>query len=158
VKKPPCVWVPSTHYSTRMGAAIDTIVLHNTAAPARQALAWLRNPSAKVSAHYLVDREGHVAQLVRDDMCAWHAGVASVNQRSIGIEIEAYAGAEGMTPLQAMAVRSLVTALAEMYDVAAENIISHRSVRPTECPGFVWPSDAELAAWIQAQIKTQEKR
>ena len=48
----------------------------------------------KVSAHFLIDRHGHITQFVSCDARAWHAGVSSFNGReqcndfSIGIELE----------------------------------------------------------------------
>jgi len=53
----------------------------------------LRDASAKVSSHYVVDELGKILQLVPEARRAWHAGVSSwegesdINSRSIGIEI-----------------------------------------------------------------------
>ena len=60
---------------------------------AEAALARLRDPEAKVSAHYLVDEDGAVVRLVGEDRRAWHAGrshwrgITDVNSASVGIEI-----------------------------------------------------------------------
>ena len=60
---------------------------------AAAALARLRDPGAKVSAHYLIDEDGDVVQLVPEERRAWHAGVsawqgrARLNDCSIGIEL-----------------------------------------------------------------------
>ena len=66
--------VRSPNYSLRGGQSISMIVLHATVGSARSALAWLTNPAARVSAHYLIDKSGHIYQLVADEYCAWHAG------------------------------------------------------------------------------------
>lgn len=48
---------------------------------------------SKASAHYVIDRDGSVVQMVMDENRAWHAGVSSlngiknVNDFSIGIEL-----------------------------------------------------------------------
>jgi AmpD protein len=48
----------------------------------------------KVSAHYLIRRDGSLLQYVREEMRAWHAGVSSwkgrerCNDFSIGVELE----------------------------------------------------------------------
>jgi N-acetylmuramoyl-L-alanine amidase len=69
--------IRSSNYSPRSGHSISMIVLHATVGSARSALAWLTNPAARVSAHYLIDKSGHIYQLVADEYCAWHAGRAS---------------------------------------------------------------------------------
>ncbi|MBV8593613.1 MAG: N-acetylmuramoyl-L-alanine amidase [Caulobacteraceae bacterium] len=70
------------------------LVLHYTGmttGPA--ALERLRDPAAKVSAHYLIEEDGRLFQLVPEERRAWHAGVSSwrgttdVNGRSIGVEL-----------------------------------------------------------------------
>ena len=60
---------------------------------AAAALDRLCDPAAKVSAHYLIDEDGSVVQLVPEERRAWHAGVsawqgrARLNDCSIGIEL-----------------------------------------------------------------------
>ncbi|MBN1210102.1 MAG: N-acetylmuramoyl-L-alanine amidase, partial [Myxococcaceae bacterium] len=94
-KKPPVVGAPSPNFNERGGKDIDTIVLHHTASNNGKAdLAHMRNPKSEVSAHYMIDRDGTIYQLVNDSKRAWHAGKGElhgvptdVNGRSIGIEI-----------------------------------------------------------------------
>jgi N-acetyl-anhydromuramyl-L-alanine amidase AmpD len=61
--------------------------------------------TAKVSANYLIDREGKVYRMVPEDRTAWHAGkgmlpwdkaIKAMNQRSIGIEMLAIGSANDM--------------------------------------------------------------
>ena len=70
------------------------VVLHYTGMPTGQeALARLRDPGAKVSAHYLIEEDGRAFALVPEERRAWHAGVSfwkgqrNVNGVSIGIEL-----------------------------------------------------------------------
>jgi N-acetylmuramoyl-L-alanine amidase len=71
------------------------IVLHDTAGRLTKgsAVAWLRDPKAKASAHVVVERDGSITQLVAFDRVAWHAGQSQWRGRSgcnafaIGIEI-----------------------------------------------------------------------
>ncbi len=57
------------------------------------ALARLTDPVSEVSAHYVVEENGEIIQLVPEARRAWHAGRGSwqgredVNSRAIGIEI-----------------------------------------------------------------------
>lgn len=71
------------------------IVLHDTAGRLTRgsSVAWFLDPAAKVSAHFVVERDGAVTQLVPCDRQAWHAGQsawkgrAHVNGFAVGIEI-----------------------------------------------------------------------
>ena len=35
---------------------------------------WFQNPTSKVSAHYVVEQDGSVVQMVSEDDTAWHNG------------------------------------------------------------------------------------
>lgn len=82
--------------SPNTGGRIDPrlIVMHYTATwTGAAAIRTLTNPQAKVSAHFVVDRNGTITQLVRTDTAAWHAGPSKwgryegLNNHSIGIEL-----------------------------------------------------------------------
>lgn len=83
------------NYSLRLrGTVIDTIVIHYTAnGSIEDTIAWFQNPANKVSAHYVIDLDGRIVQMVPDAKRAYHAGVSSLNGRvgvnafSIGIEL-----------------------------------------------------------------------
>jgi len=86
---------PSPNFDKRT-LPISLIVLHYTATRnLSKAMNALRNPNGnnRVSCHYLVDTDGAIYRLVREEYRAWHAGVAfwngikDVNSASIGIEI-----------------------------------------------------------------------
>ena len=54
---------------------ISMVVLHYTGMKsAAEALERLCDPTAEVSAHYLIDEEGIVTSLVPEERRAWHAG------------------------------------------------------------------------------------
>ena len=61
---------------------------------AKTALNYLCNKKSKVSAHYFINEEGKLWQIVEDKNIAWHAGVSkwldrkNLNETSIGIELE----------------------------------------------------------------------
>ena len=86
---------PSPNHNERpAGQAVDILLLHYTGMESAEvALARLVDPAAQVSAHYLIEEDGTVSQLVPEARRAWHAGVArwagdgDVNGRSIGIEL-----------------------------------------------------------------------
>lgn len=81
----------SPNHSDRGGVTVDTIMVHSTGGSLRGSLEWLCNPNSKVSAHYVIARDGMVYKLVPTSRAAWHAGkcrVPDANRRSIGIEME----------------------------------------------------------------------
>jgi len=72
----------------------DSIVIHYTAQTSTKgAIRSLSDPTRKVSAHFVLGRDGLLTQMVPLNRVAWHAGKSSYNGRvgynkySIGIEI-----------------------------------------------------------------------
>lgn len=140
VTKPDMVSKPSPNYNSRGGADIDAIILHHTASNNTAAdLATLRSPAAKVSAHYLIGKDGTIFHLVDDKYAAWHAGVSSlrgdtspsVNARSLGIEITNDGlGKTPFTEAQYKALEQLVPYLAKTYNIPMKNILGHKDVAP----------------------------
>jgi N-acetyl-anhydromuramyl-L-alanine amidase AmpD len=150
--KPPVTWDPSPNHASRQGEKIQRLVLHNTDGPLPGSLVRLKDPAAQVSAHYVVDRNGHIYQLVADTETAWHSGNKLVNQQSIGIEIVAWNKALGMTGIQESSVVNLAKFVLDTYNVPLANVVPHRSIKPTDCPGWIWPDDHALATWKQTKL------
>ncbi|NOK19953.1 peptidoglycan recognition protein family protein [Corallococcus carmarthensis] len=135
--KPTVISAPSPNSDSRNGADIDAIVLHHTGTNNGAGdMAWMRNPDSKVSAHYMLDRDGKIYQLVGDTKRAWHAGKGElhgvptdVNARSIGIEIvNDGSGKTAFTDAQYKALTQLVGYLKQEYKVPANNIVGHKDV------------------------------
>ncbi|RKG97334.1 peptidoglycan recognition protein family protein [Corallococcus carmarthensis] len=135
--KPAVISAPSPNSDSRNGADIDAIVLHHTGTNNGAGdMAWMRNPDSKVSAHYMLDRDGKIYQLVGDTKRAWHAGKGElhgvptdVNARSIGIEIvNDGSGKTAFTDAQYKALTQLVGYLKQEYKVPANNIVGHKDV------------------------------
>jgi N-acetylmuramoyl-L-alanine amidase len=139
------------------GCAIDALILHYTGMPsAAAALDRLCDPAALVSAHYLIDEDGDVVQLVPDERRAWHAGVSSwagrarLNDCSIGIELVNPGHEWGYRPFtqaQYGACVELCRALLARWPIAPRRVLAHSDVAPArkQDPGelFDW---ARLAA------------
>jgi len=136
VEKPPVISRPSPNFNSRDGADIDAVILHHTAgSTAEGAISTMKN--AGISAHYVVDKDGKIYQLVNDKMEAFHAGVAAirgdssptVNQRSIGIEIvNLGTGRDPFTEKQMQALEKLVPWLMKTYKVPMQNLLGHKDV------------------------------
>jgi N-acetylmuramoyl-L-alanine amidase len=133
--------------------AIDALILHYTGMPtAAAALDRLCDPEAKVSAHYLVDEDGGVVQLVPEERRAWHAGVsnwqgrACLNDCSIGIELVNPGHEWGYRPFpeaQYDACIELCRAILARWQIPPARVLAHSDVAPArkQDPGelFDWP-------------------
>jgi len=72
------------------------IVIHDTASGLKDDgdVSWLADRASKVSAHFVVSREGKITQLVPCNVVAWHAGKSQwrgrkfLNSYAVGIEID----------------------------------------------------------------------
>ena len=79
---------PSPSKSSRGGEKIQGIVLHSTEGW-DGGIQTLVNPSREASAHYGVERDGTIIQMVNEEDKAWHAG-SSVNAWTVGIEVAGF--------------------------------------------------------------------
>jgi N-acetylmuramoyl-L-alanine amidase len=143
---------PSPNHDERPDGTVDMIVLHYTGmTSAAAALARLRDPAAKVSAHYLVEEDGTVWQLVDEARRAWHAGTSfwrgrtALNGRSIGIEIANPGHEHGYRDfpvMQLSVVCDLCLEIMSRHAVGARDIVGHSDIAPDrkEDPGerFDW--------------------
>ncbi|MFE9257226.1 N-acetylmuramoyl-L-alanine amidase [Streptomyces sp. NPDC006879] len=69
---------------------VDRVVIHVVQGSFPVALKVFKDPKHKAAAHYVVRKDGHIAQMVRELDVAYHSGNRSWNQRSIGIEHEGF--------------------------------------------------------------------
>ena len=150
--KPRVNWIRSPNFDARNGIQIDTLVLHNTDGTLASAIQRFKDPVSQVSAHYIVDRDGRVTQMVSDSDTAWHSGNRVVNQRSIGIEVVAFSSARGMTLAQEATLIELAKYVLAAYLVALGNVLPHRDIKPTACPGWIWPTDSDFRSWTTQKL------
>lgn len=117
---PGAAWVPTprSNYApaARQRADVRWIVIHTSEDPAAKAIRRLTDPEAKVSAHYLIARDGRVTQLVRNEDVAYGVGNLAYNKACISIEHERYDGAE-VTDVELQASRDLVRWLVARYAI-----------------------------------------
>lgn len=88
---PDAKWVPANaaNYAGGRSGSINKVVIHVTQGAYAGTISWFQNPSAEVSAHYVVrSADGQITQMVRDGDTAWHARDA--NGTSLGIEHEGF--------------------------------------------------------------------
>lgn len=132
---------PSSNHNERRFGPPDMVVIHYTdMESAAAARARLCDPAAEVSAHYLIDLDGTVEQLVAEDRRAWHAGVSEwdgetdINSRSIGIELQNRGpNGGGYHPFpapQMAALEALLQGIMARWPVTPANVVGHDDVAP----------------------------
>jgi N-acetyl-anhydromuramyl-L-alanine amidase AmpD len=136
-----------SNYGARQNTHVDLVVLHTTEScrtPAAieggrspSAVNWFADPSAKASAHYVIGREGAIWGSVPEGEAAWHCGNALWNRRSIGIEVEGFAGKrETWSPEVMAALVALVADICQRHGIPADpaHIIGHADVPDPASP------------------------
>src|SRR5918998_3855495 len=78
--------------ANRGPAQVSLIVVHVAQGSYSGTVNWFQDRNANASAHYVVSRKGRVAQCLRNEDVAWHAGWWKTNKKSIGIEHAGYIG------------------------------------------------------------------
>lgn len=119
-------------HAHRPASMVRLIVVHSIEGSYWGAISWFRNPRARVSSHYVVAQRGAVTQMVSERRAAWHAGNASVNRRSIGIEHEGYAYLIGtFTDAEYRASARLAASVMRRYvlPIDRSRVIAHAEVR-----------------------------
>jgi N-acetylmuramoyl-L-alanine amidase len=145
---------PSPNHEERVaGRPPDIVLLHYTGMPSGlAALARLRDGSGgdRVSAHYFVDEDGAILQLVPERRRAWHAGASSwegerdINSRSIGVEIVNPGhdfGYPDFPPHQIDALIALCRDIVARNRIRADRVLAHSDVAPgrKQDPGEKFP-------------------
>ncbi len=147
--RPPFKKASSPNFTRVKDRKITCVVIHATATSGLASpLEWLSLPASKVSAHYLIDKDGSIYGLVSEKDIAWHAGEsywdgkAHVNSFSIGIEL--VNPNDGVYPYpeeQIQALVELVVAICKEYGISAKDVVGHCDIalgRKTDPAGLDW--------------------
>ena len=164
---------PSPNHGPRPdGRPIDMLVLHYTGMrTAEAALRRLCDPQAEVSAHYLIDEDGTVLQLVEEARRAWHAGQgywageSDINSGSIGIELvnpgHAF-GYRAFPEAQMQALEGVCLEILARQPIPAHRVLGHSDVAPDrkEDPGelFDWSRLARAGIGIWPERRPMPDR
>lgn len=128
---------------------ITCVIIHATATSGIESpKEWLCDPASQVSAHFLLDVDGSIYQLVDDNDIAWHAGVSewkgqeNVNNFSIGIElVNSNDGKMTYPEEQLKSLVCLVAEICEVNNITASDVIGHKDIAPgrkTDPANFPW--------------------
>jgi len=148
-------WVGTTNFDLRKP---NFVVIHHTAQNScEQTLKTFTLERTKVSAHYVICKDGTVHHMLNDYMRAWHGGVGSwgnntdLNSSSIGIELDN----NGFEPFEQAQINSLLKLLAQLknkYQIPVDHFIGHSDIAPRRKVdpniNFPWKTLANLGYGI----------
>lgn len=141
---------PSLNFTKGRGTQRPhTIIIHIAEGTFEGTTRWLRDPSAGVSAHYLIGRNGQTRSFVDEKNTAWHAGRAdkkplwrlapgdniNCNTITIGIENEGYSTSV-WTKAQKEANVKLIAEICKRWSINPDrdHIIGHYEISKTRRP------------------------
>jgi N-acetylmuramoyl-L-alanine amidase len=126
-------WVGTVNFDLRKP---NFIIIHHTAQNGcPETLHEFTTASFKVSAHYVICKDGTVHHMLNDLLRAWQAGVSKwgnntdINSSSIGIELDNN-GFEDFSIPQINSLLILLDTLKIKYHIPDANIIGHGDIAP----------------------------
>lgn len=146
-------WCPSATYDERReGRLPDLLLMHYTGMTSAQAaIKRLCATDVEASAHYLIDVDGRITQMVCEAERGWHAGKSvwagetDINSCSIGIEIHNPGHEFGYVDYpeaQMQAVEALSLEILSRHAIPPERVLAHSDIAPNrkQDPGerFDW--------------------
>jgi hypothetical protein len=130
------IWSGQSGNCDNSRETLDTIVIHTMVGTTDGSTAHFK--TANSSAHYGISYDGKITLWVPENMTAYHAGVYSVNQKSIGIEHEDFAKPNDVRPdsLYESSIK-LVADICKYYGIPCDrdHVKKHCEISATACPG-----------------------
>ena len=137
----------NVHYTSgRSGRDVDFVVVHYNAGNLTIGGCWSVWQTREASAHYQVEDDGTIGQLVYDSNTAWHAGNWDANCRSIGVE---HANEPDGTITEECLDNGahLVAAICKHFGLGRpawlKNVFPHKHFATTSCPGQIYGSQKQ---------------
>lgn len=145
-------------YASRGGRGISRIIVHHWAGVVGGD-SRLQNPSADVSANYILYSDGTLIGQVPEEYRAWTSGSWEVDSYSITVEVQ-NSGVGGDWPVSDAAINKLTQLIADLGRRYGWGSISfgaqvrgHREFVATACPGpYLWARLPQIAANANAQL------
>lgn len=127
------------HYTPGRAGKINKVVIHHNAGNLTIRGCYNVWQDREASAHYQVQSDGRIGQLVWDRDTAWHAGDANANATSIGIEHADCQANPWMVSNECLENGAhLVAAICKYYGLGRpqwlKNVFPHSYFSSTECP------------------------
>jgi N-acetylmuramoyl-L-alanine amidase len=141
---------------------ISDVVIHDIEGTAQSALSWFQSQKSGTSAHYIVDTNGTVYQVVREKDIAYQAGNWWYNEHSIGIEHAGYdaSGYAWYNATEYLASARLTAYLLKKYHIPLDrgHIVAHGtvpSVSLVQSPNHVDPGPYWLWEYYFGLVRAQ---
>lgn len=126
-------WTGTVNFDMRRP---NFVIIHHTAQNScEQTVNTFTNEKTKVSAHYVICKDGTVHHMLNDYFRAWQAGVSrwgnntDINSSSIGIELDNN-GFEYFTDPQINSLIDLLGRLKRSFNLPTANFIGHGDIAP----------------------------
>lgn len=126
-------WVGAVHFDIRKP---NFVIIHHTAQESiEQTIHTFTVPHTKVSAHYLIGKNGEIYQMLNDYLRGWHAGkskwgnITDMNSVSLGIELDNN-GKEPFPEAQITSLLNLLDTLKTSYQIPQANFLGHADIAP----------------------------
>jgi N-acetylmuramoyl-L-alanine amidase len=126
-------WTGTTNFDMRRP---NFVIIHHTAQNScDQTLRTFTLESTRVSAHYVICKDGTVHHMLNDYLRAWQAGLSrwgnntDINSSSIGIELDNN-GFEYFTEQQINSLIELLGRLKRSFNLPSANFIGHGDIAP----------------------------
>lgn len=155
------------HFTPGRAGTINKIVLHHNAGNLTIRGCYNVWQTREASAHYQVQSDGRIGQLVWDKDTAWHAGDFNANATSIGIEHADCQTRPWMISAACLENGAhLVAALCKYYKLGRptwmKNVFPHSHFSATECPASIAGSQnaaymKRAQEWYDAMMKGSSK-
>lgn len=136
-------WIPAdpsnySQFNRPHDFPIDMIIIHDIEGGASSAIQVFQTPNYAGSAHYVIDYDGSITQMVREHDVAWHAGNWDYNTRAIGIEHAGFACCPDYTTAEYNASAALAASICSRYGVPMDrtHVIGHYEVPDPNNPGL----------------------
>ena len=131
---------PNFNKKKRLINSIKLVIIHYTGMQSeRESIKRLCSPLSKVSAHYLIGKNGKIFKLVEDRHIAWHAGKSrwkkfnNLNKNSIGIELVNKGHQYGYSSFKKKQISTLLKlckTLKKKYKIKTKNFLGHSDIAP----------------------------
>ena len=126
-------------YSSRFGTPVKRVIVHHWAG-VNGGDSRLTNPNQEVSTNYILYSDGRLVGQVPEEFRAWTSGSPQADNQSITVETQNTA-VGGDWPVSDAAIAKLTELIADVArrygwgGVGDANVIGHREVYATACPG-----------------------
>lgn len=142
---------------------VDMVIIHVVQGSFRTALKVFKDPAHQAATHYVVRKDGHVAQMIRELDVAYQAGNRAYNERGVGIEHEGFVDRpEDFTDAMYRSSARLTAGICERYGIPVDrkHIIGHVEVPGTDHtdpgPHWDWDRYMKLVRAARAELGTAE--